>query len=571
MSGAARAQTLRHVGNWTLFALGAATFLMTVYGVVRHFSPVPLADQWDGNVAFFMRAAQNPLAAFFEQHNEHRLVFPRIFFYLDLRYLGGRNFLLIAANLALGGCIGLLLFRIARHHARFPGVRSLGLAGVCLIVAFSWMQGGNFFWGFQLQWFAVYLFALCAFHCMDRCAEFVATREAGRANAWLALALGSAVLSACSMSSGVLVFPVLFALALYRRIGTGRVVVTAAVSAATLFAYFANWHAPASSGGSPLAALREHPVQVLRYFILYLGSPAGQTALGSKGADVAGLIVLVTLLAHCARLLFARGANVPKATSLLAMSLFVASNGFATACGRLSFGLESALAGRYTTASLTCWLALGLFTFLNASNRSGKRLTLVVAMAGVVLVASFERLALRYDAKSIYALDVAGLALRAHVYDPDFLLGAYPVPSALEAIAKQAEPRGLAIFAKDQTDYYVAPARIAAGTACEGKIESIHATGTPGMLVAKGWIFDPHAGAVPRTIVATDADGNVLGTGIAGGKRHDIERVAGRDALYSQWTAFLEAGDAQRVRISGRLRDGTFCSLPEAATTRLAP
>jgi len=77
------------------------------------------------------------------------------------------------------------------------------------------------------------------------------------------------------------------------------------------------------------------------------------------------------------------------------MSLFAASNGFALPCGWLSVGLESALAGRNATASLTCWLALGLLTFLNASTGPGKRLTLVVAMAGVVLVASFERLALR--------------------------------------------------------------------------------------------------------------------------------------------------------------------------------
>ncbi|MDR5786625.1 hypothetical protein P9281_08720 [Caballeronia sp. LP003] len=84
----------------------------------------------------------------------------------------------------------------------------------------------------------------------------------------------------------------------------------------------------------------------------------------------------------------------------------------------------------------------------------------------------------------------------------------------------------------------VAPVRIAAGTAWEGKIESIHATGTPGMLVAKGWNLHPHAGTVRRTIVATGADGNVLLSAVGGipasrrrATRAHQRAIAGRHVL----------------------------------------
>jgi hypothetical protein len=551
-----------------LLLLGVLTALTTVYGVIRHFSPVPLADQWDGNIGFYIRAAQHPLAAFFEQHNEHRLIFSRIFFFADMRYFGGRNVLLLTVNLLLAGGLALTFFRIVRHCAALTRAQSAGLAGLTLVFAFSWMQGGNFIWGFQSQWFAVYLFALCSFHCIDRCGEAAARADNAGANRWLASGLTAAVLSACSMSSGVLVFPVLFVHALYRRLGFVRIGVIFAMAIFTFFAYFVSWHEPASSGGSPLVALREHPIGVLRYLILYLGSPAGQTSLGSKGADLAGLIVLATLVYQCLRLLINRAAT-PKATSLLAMAVFIAGNAFATGCARFSFGLDSALASRYTTASLACWLAVGLFMQLNASTPAQRRLTLLVSAVGILIVVSFQRMALRLDADATYALDVAGLALRSHVYDPEFTKGTYPFPAAIEVTAKAAEPLGLSIFAKDQTDYFVPPAHVSSSSACEGKFESVVPTQTPGVYVAKGWIYDQSSRTVPRTIVVTDQNGAVTGTGIAGGERSDIRARFGHRAGDSQWTAFFTARGSQQVSVRGRLTDGTFCAL--ADSSRVVP
>jgi hypothetical protein len=546
-------------GHFVLLLLGVVTALTTVYGVFRHFSPVPLADQWDGNIGFYMRAARNPLDAFFEQHNEHRLIFSRIFFFADLRYFGGRNVSLLAVNLLLAGGLALIFFRIVRHHVILTLSQRAGLAGATLVFAFSWMQGGNFIWGFQSQWFAVYLFALCSFHCIDRCTEAAAQAEDTRANCWLATAIAAATLSACSMSSGVLVFPVLLVQALYRRIGFARIGLVLVTGALTFFAYFVDWHAPASSGSSPLAALREHPVGVLRYLVLYLGSPAGQTRLGSKGADFAGLLVLATLAYQCLRLLRHRAVAAPKATSLLAVALFIAGNAFATGCGRLSFGLESALASRYTTASLSCWLALCLFMLLNSAGPSRRRLMLTVSAIGILIVFSYQRMALRSDAGETYALDVAGLALRAHVYDPAFTKGTYPFPEALAATAKAAEPLGLAIFAKDQSDYYVPPAHVLGSSTCDGAIESVVPTRTPGVYAATGWIYDQANRTVPRTIVVTDDDGGVIGTGIAGGERDDIHARFGRRARYSQWTAFFTAYGDGNVNVRGQLANGMFC------------
>lgn len=100
----------RFDGGYLIFLLGIITLTTTVYAVWTHFSPVPYADQWDGTIGFYLRALQNPWQAFFELHNEHRLIFSRLFFYADIRYFGGRNVLLLVANVVLAGLLAAVFF-----------------------------------------------------------------------------------------------------------------------------------------------------------------------------------------------------------------------------------------------------------------------------------------------------------------------------------------------------------------------------------------------------------------------------------------------------------------------------
>ncbi len=184
---------LAKAGNYAVFALGLLSLATTVFAVWSHFSPLPFGDSWDGTIGFYMRAMQNPWQAFFEQHNEHRLAFSRLIFFADVRYLGGRNVLSLIANLVLAGALATAFYRITLHHApKLSREARFGLAGVALVFIFSWIQNENFTWGFQSQWFAVYLFALLAFHSTERTAEAEAGHERTKSLGWLAAALTSA-------------------------------------------------------------------------------------------------------------------------------------------------------------------------------------------------------------------------------------------------------------------------------------------------------------------------------------------------------------------------------------------
>ncbi|MFL9894685.1 hypothetical protein [Paraburkholderia sp. RL17-381-BIF-C] len=558
-------------GNYAVFALGVMTFATTVFAVWQHFSPLPYGDSWDGAIGFYMRAKEHPWQAFFEQHNEHRLTFSRLIFFVDIRYFGGRNVFSLISNLVLAGVLAAAFFRITIHYRpTLPRQMRFGLAGAILVFAFSWLQRENFTWGFQSQWFAVYFFALLAFHSIDRAGEANAGNEPARRSGWLTAALVSAWFAAYSMSSGVLVLPALIVQALYVRLKPRELLAIVAVTVAVWLAYFIDWHKPGSSG-TLIAGVREHPIAALRYVLLYLGSPAFQIRTGLVGAYVAGVLVVAALAANCLRVL-RPGTDRPQGVALLVFALFIAGNAMLTASGRLWFGLETALASRYTTASLMGWLALIIFTALNSRTPEQQRRVVFVAVLSTLAVASGQRFFVRADRDETYARLVAGLALRAHVYDPAIIRPVYPFPDVLPTTARAAEAAQLTIFAPDQPDYLVPPNQVDAPLLCDGSIDDISATTPPGMFRATGWIYDQADKRTPRAVIVTDAAGATLGTGVIGAERGDVRKIYGRNATYSGWTAFFKAPASGDIRVDGQTATGAYCTLntekpmPAAAT-----
>src|SRR6266545_2110144 len=99
MPASLRAQ-MQHkpVNRWDgLFVLLAAAAALWIAGstlviIRRAWFPIPLFDGWDHWRWFVGPLKEHYTAAFlFVQHNEHRLVIPRIFFIADHLLFGGRS------------------------------------------------------------------------------------------------------------------------------------------------------------------------------------------------------------------------------------------------------------------------------------------------------------------------------------------------------------------------------------------------------------------------------------------------------------------------------------------------
>lgn len=556
-----------------VLALGILTLVTTVVGVVLHYSPVPYWDQWDGTIDFYMGAPSDPLRAFFMQHNEHRLFLSRIIFFADVRYFGGRNVFAITANIVLAALIALVIYRVAARHLRTSVSARIIAAGAALVFAFSWMQHENFTWGFQSQWFFVYLLALCAFHSLEVSSEFSAAGNVMRSRTWLVASIGSAALAALSMASGVLVSPVLVVQAFYLRFSRARIAFIGACTVAIWVAYFTNWHSPGGSG-SLTVALREHPTALVAFVLLYLGAPAYYTGLGKGLTYAFGALVLLGL-GYAGRIAVRPGPR-PMAVSLLAMALFLAGNAAITAGGRLSFGLQTALSSRYATAALLSTCSVLFFLCLNESNPGRRKWTVGIFMSVVVLTASCQRTVFHSMHVELYRKMVAGLALRSHVYDPAYTDAIYPDPVRLRGIASRAEASGLSIFAPDQPVYDVAPPSVHASEQCPGDIDDIMSTMTPGMFSARGWAFDPATRKFIQQVVLADTNGTVVGTALTGDEHPELRDITHSKDRFGGWIGFFRKPETEDIRAFGKLGPGRYCSLregkrlPDVAVTQTA-
>ncbi|WP_231957380.1 hypothetical protein [Paraburkholderia tropica] len=547
--------------TWSLLVLllGALTFVTTCLGVIRQFSPVPFGDQWDGTLGFYMQALEHPCAAFFGLHNEHRLFFSRLIFFADVRYFGGRNVLDLTANIVLAALLALLIYRIAMRHAGQSRQTRMVAAGAALAFCFSWMQVENFSWGFQSQWFAVYLFGLCAFHALDL-SELARQRAAPTVSfGWFATAIGAAVMAALSMASGVLVAPVLVVQAAYLRITRKRGLVLVLATLAIWVGYFTNWHSSAPNGGLR-DSLLHHPLGVLAYGLLYIGSPITWSGFGAKSGLIWGAVLLLGLV-YSAWLALRRRAVT--ASALLAMPVFVCGNALITAAGRVGFGLETATSSRYTTAPLIMTASLIAFLWLNETRPERRKCIAGIFAIALAIVAVAQRTVFHSAHGALYAKQVAGLALRSHVYDATYTGVLFPDAGVLKSLAKPAEAMGLSIFSPDQTDFFTPPSTISTTAQCTGTIDSVTHTATPDRLAATGWMYDTHAKRFITSIVIADMNGKVVGTGIAGAVRGDLKSLTGSNNPEGGWVGFFKRPESGVIQAFGEIEPGKYCVVAE--------
>ena len=58
--------------------------VFALIGAITYYNPVPMRDDWDGNFNFLKKFLDGDFFSLFSQHNEHRIIVSRIFFFNKL-------------------------------------------------------------------------------------------------------------------------------------------------------------------------------------------------------------------------------------------------------------------------------------------------------------------------------------------------------------------------------------------------------------------------------------------------------------------------------------------------------
>jgi len=344
------------------YILIVAAVLVYAWNVFAYSLNIPILDDYDavfGGLLKFTGATslRDIYQVFFVQHNEHRVVVPKLFIVADYYIGGAANFrvLTFLGNLGLLGLVIVLFRLIGREKDR------AAFYAVALLVILQPQHWENMIWAMSaLPNFYVLFLASLSFYVLT-------TKQSG---AGLAAAIVSAVLSVFTFANGLAVFPVgLILLVAQRR---GRDAAIWAVCGAVIIAFY--FHGFVKPGHHPpiVATVLSNPYNFLLYFFSYVGSSVFfAPALG--GLVLSGVFIYLLAKGH-----------YRKNPALMLILFFLFVTAFLTSLARSGFGVEQALSSRYKTGTALI-LALSAIALMEQAGERARRFIVPAFLVAAVL------------------------------------------------------------------------------------------------------------------------------------------------------------------------------------------
>ncbi|PPD47235.1 MAG: hypothetical protein CTY16_07980 [Methylobacter sp.] len=537
-----------------LLAFGTLAILMiglAIIGGLQAYSPVPFWDMWDGYLGFFLNVADRDTGAWWFQHNEHRIFLARLLFWADIKWFGGASWFLIATNYLLVGVNVLVFWRMLRDAAatKAPAIAEVLLGLALTAWLFLWTQKENLTWAFQSQFILAQLLPLCALYWLHK------SVAGPHANRQFLVACCFGLASVGTMANGMLALPLMMVYSLITRQGTARVCILACLSAVSLYFYLHGYKTPGHHG-SLTQALKENPLGLVKYVLLYLGSPFYY--LLGEGAYAWNLTFGLTYLSGfsligCSAWLAVKLSRQPcKATLTLALLffiLYIGGTAVGTAGGRLIFGEEQALSSRYTTPVLMAWSALFVIfspAILSAIKKRGTKILLPFAALGMLMI-PLQLQALHPQDDIKFTKKIAALALALQVKDPLHVKNVSPNIEKALAFAARASSKNISIFgmypyldAREQLGMAIQQPKL---PVCLGGLDAVDTiTGEDQFVRIHGWMFNPKDKTYPNVIRVLSDQGKIIGYALTGQSKPEIAGTVGSAARLSGYQGYLLKG-----------------------------
>ena len=366
-------------------------FLVHRYGV-----NVPFWDQWMlVDPLIEMELGRFPWANVFSQHNEHRMVFPKLVM-LGLAQLTRWNTLAeMWCSVVLAGVCLVMLLALARPTLNETGpVARLWAVAMLSTMVFSLAQWENWFWGFQLTWFLGTLAAIAVV------ALTTWSLDAPRPWRYVAGAAFSAIVCQYSIGSGLAVWVSGAMVLAFHRDWRSLLSAWIVIAIVAIAIFFIGYVKPPTH--PPLTAAVERPAAFMAYLGNYLAGPLGRHA-------AIGYFVAVTFVLLGAVLLPRLRREPRLVLPWIAIGAFAGANAVLTGIGRAGMGAEQGMSSRYVTIASLLSIALVPLGLLVLRNQKPARVASAVLVGGAGLLSV---LVLLSDVRSVQHVVNEGGRLR---------------------------------------------------------------------------------------------------------------------------------------------------------------
>jgi hypothetical protein len=411
--------------SWLLATLVSLPIIYLAVLLVQKTVNVPFWDQWElVPIINDYKTGHLSLHDLWQQHNEHRIFFPRIVMMLlaiithwNTRVEAFAGFLIAV----LGFIIFCLIFRQAQKKLTIGATL---LTALFSVIWFSPVQYDNWLWGWQIQWFLCVLGVMIVTYSIG-----LIVKERGVGAKSLVFLLAGGILAQYSLGGGILIWPIAIAALCYLRISKKNILLSSGVAVLTTALYYFNYQNP--QGPSKSLAIHQ-PVNFIKYFFIYLGRPLSYF---HRLTFVLGFLTFSAFMALVIYLFLKKPEEFKKLLPWVMLGLFAICSAVITDLSRLGFGVSQAYSGRYATISSLLLISTIMLAYYNLTDikrlipRYFNLLRIFVLTALVILVAiNFSWGINGTDKQSRYLTDIQHCTHQPNPYEI-CLLSAYPTKS----------------------------------------------------------------------------------------------------------------------------------------------
>lgn len=441
--------TLQLDSYFTATSITLAIFFLvsTIYGGIINHTSVPFADTWDGAINFYLDS-KTGFAAWWQQHNEHRILLARLLFWIDLELAGGNSIIYLPIHLSLLLLLAYTFFsfykKITDPNKQTKHNKLITLS-LCLIFALSWMQRENIVWEFQGQFILAYLLPLLALFFYAKSLDTSST-------SFFSLSLFLAWLSAYAMINGLLALPLLTITSILCRDSAKRIVLIFSLAILSFPLFFIGYEkTPGSSDG--MLMLTNQPLGMIYFALIYLGNPIYIVTQSEVFTSITTACALIYLSYVCSASLKTK--QNPFTLALLAYTIYICLTAAATAFGRSHTALEFAASSRYTTPTLTFWLSLSLIFLARKSYSSRHYPSFLRVVLGIsILLLTQAQISALYYSKSLiwvpFNKEISALSLQLKINDSKARKLIAPLSKNRKIFFERARQAGISIFSEKQ-------------------------------------------------------------------------------------------------------------------------
>ncbi len=558
------------------FALIVA--LGDIFYILRHYTPFPFGDHWIWLATLYREGLP---AALYQQINEHRMVVPGLLYFLDSRYFGGVNRLLIVVSMLIqAGCVALLVLPLARRRD-VPHFLRYVFTGFVAITMFWFIQATNFFYPFSFCMGSSNLGILASLYLFARCCEepsatrrSTALRVAGIAffGVWAVLSYGH----------GILVWLVVLLIGSILRLPKRVLGTILLVFLCVLGFYFFHYITPAGHS-RPMETILHHPLKVVHFAVLLMGLPffgEGVQDIALVDRPATYLLTLCGLLLGAAmlvRFVWAKPAARSKGECFyVSLATLALGSAFITGLSRSTFPMLQALTGRYAPVPLFFWISVVALASIHLSRWEANGGLGRVLWAGLLILASVATFSYQYQMGRYMGIRergqaVAAMSITVGVPDAPRIGEELANPALVSIVDKAiAQTVGHSLFARPEAALLGTPLlhrfRAAPAGTCLGAVDLLQPLAAPSPRGARlhGWAWDARRKRNVSGIWVVDEQGIIQGIGVMHILRDDVAAAYGNRAMGTTgWTAYsrLPAQGAGALSAYGDLDDGTVCRL----------